>query len=80
MAETKLEKMKQIQTKLEDIYNSQSSLIEKIAHVMTDLFNDPDAELEKSLNELHSNASANAEKAKSALDDYELKVNNLANQ
>lgn len=80
MEETQLDKMKQIQIKLLDIHNSQASLIEKIAHVLTELFNDPDAELEKTLNKLHSNASENAELAKTILSDYQLKVNNLANQ
>ncbi len=80
MEETKLEKMKDIQIKLEDIYNSQASLIEKIAKVLTGLFNEPDAGLEKKLNELHTNASNNAERAKAVLDDYKLKVNNEANQ
>lgn len=80
MEQTKLEQMKIIQLKLEDVYNSQASLIEKIAHVLTELFNNPDAELEKKLNELHTNASNNAALAKSISDDYELKINQVVNE
>lgn len=80
MEKTKLEIMKEIKVKLEDIHNSQASLIEKIAHVITELFNSPDKELETQLNELHTNASNNAELAKKTTEDYTMRINKIENE
>ena len=48
MDESKIEQMRSTLNKLEDIKNSQESIIDKINHVITDLFQHPDKELEKS--------------------------------
>lgn len=80
MEETKIDKMKDIKIKLEDINNSQASLIEKVAKVLVELFETPDAELEKSLNDIHTNASANAETSTKMIEDYQMKINVLLNE
>lgn len=80
MEKTKIEKMRDIKVKLEDIHNSQASLIEKMATVIVELFNTPDSDLEKKINEIHSNASANAEITATMVEDYEIKINKEANK
>ena len=49
MDESKIEQMRSTLNKLEDIKNSQESIIDKINHVITDLFQHPDKELEKAM-------------------------------
>lgn len=80
MEETKIDKMKDIKIKLEDIHNSQASLIEKVAKVLVELFETPDADLEKSLNDIHTNAATNAETSTKMMKDYQMKINVLLNE
>ena len=47
MDQEKIDNMRSTLNKLEDIKNSQESIIDKINHVITDLFEHPDKELEK---------------------------------
>lgn len=61
--------------KLEDIKNSQKSILDKINHVITDLFQHPDKDLEKAMDEAHERASANVDKIREAIEDYEIKFN-----
>lgn len=67
--------MEKMLHKLEDIKNSQKSIIDKINHVITDLFQHPDKDLEKSMEEAHERASENVEKIREAIEDYEIKFN-----
>ena len=48
MEQAKYDEMQGMLNKLEDIKNSQESIIDKINHVITDLFQNPDKDLEKS--------------------------------
>ncbi len=60
--------------KLEDIQNTQNSLMDKMGHVITDMFNAPDKDLEKAINEAHEKASASAESINAMLADYEERI------
>ena len=51
MEQAKYDQMQAMLTKLEDIKNSQESIIDKINHVITDLFQNPDKDLEKVMEE-----------------------------
>ena len=61
--------------KLEDIKNSQESILDKINHVITDLFQNPDKDLEKAMEKAHEKASKNVDKISEAIEDYEIKFN-----
>lgn len=60
--------------KLEDIQNTQNSLMDKMGHVITDMFNEPDKELEKAMNDAHEKASAAADAINTMLNDYEERI------
>ena len=49
MDQAKYNQMQAMLHKLEDIKNSQESIIDKINHVITDLFQNPDKDLEKAM-------------------------------
>ena len=55
MDQKKIDQMRATLNKLEDIKNSQESIIDKINHVITDLFQHPDKELEKAMESAHQN-------------------------
>jgi ABC-type transporter Mla subunit MlaD len=57
--------------KLEDILNSTESLMGKIGQLQVDLFNNPDKDLEKFLNEINNAFSESHEKIEQAVRDYE---------
>lgn len=73
----KLEKMKAIRAKLDDVDHSIKALIEKVANVELELLDTPDKELEGAMGEIHNRAAANAEQLKAAIHDYEIKINQL---
>ncbi len=75
MDQEKYNEMEAMLHKLEDIKNSQNSIIDKINHVITDLFQHPDKDLENAMEEAHEKASENVEKIREAIDDYEIKFN-----
>ena len=75
MDQAKYNEMEKMLHKLEDIKNSQKSIIDKINHVITDLFQHPDKDLEKAMEEAHERASENVEKIREAIDEYEIKFN-----
>jgi len=75
MEQAKYDQMQAMLNKLEDIKNSQESIIDKINHVITDLFQDPDKDLEKVMETAHEKASANVEKISEAIEEYEIKFN-----
>ncbi|MDT0646134.1 hypothetical protein RM545_05480 [Zunongwangia sp. F260] len=80
MDKQKLDQMRVTLSKLEDIKNSQESIIDKINHVITDLFQSPDSELEKSMEAAHQKSSDNVDAIREAIDTYEMKINKLENQ
>ncbi|SDB32581.1 hypothetical protein SAMN03097699_0718 [Flavobacteriaceae bacterium MAR_2010_188] len=75
MEQAKYNQMQGMLTKLEDIKNSQESIIDKVNHVITDLFQNPNKKLEKGMEELHQTASDTIEKINLLVEDYELKFN-----
>ncbi|HLT41760.1 MAG TPA: hypothetical protein VKZ95_03570 [Sphingobacteriaceae bacterium] len=80
MSEGKLEHMQKILNKLIDIKNTQESSIDKINHVITDLYSQPDAKLEKVMEQAHQKASDNVDMVREAVEDYQMRVNKLAQQ
>ena len=75
MDEAKMEQMRSLLNKLEDIKNSQESIIDKINHVITDLFQNPDKELEKAMEIAHQNSSDNVDAIREVIEDYEIRIN-----
>ena len=67
--------MQGMMNKLEDIKNSQESIIDKINHVITDLFQNPDKDLEKGMENAHQKASENVEVISNLIEEYEIKFN-----
>ncbi len=80
MDQEKLDQMRSTLSKLEDIKNSQESILDKINHVITDLFQHPDKDLEKAMEDAHQRASDNTEKINEAMEDYEMRINKLETQ
>lgn len=80
MDQEKFEQMQAIKNKLEDIKNSQASIVDKINHVITDLFQHPDKELEKAMEDAHQKSSENIESISEVLEDYEMKINKMENE
>jgi len=80
MDQEKLDQMRSTLNKLEDIKNSQESIIDKINHVITDLFQHPDKELEKAMEKAHQKASDNVDAIRESMEDYEMRINKLENQ
>lgn len=80
MDQEKLDQMRAILSKLEDIKNSQESVIDKINHVITDLFQHPDKDLEKAMEEAHQKSSDNVDAFREVIDDYEIRINKMENE
>ncbi len=80
MDQQKLDHMRSTLNKLEDIKNTQSSIIDKINHVITDLFQHPDKNLEKVMEDAHQKASDNIDAIREAMDEYEMAINKMENQ
>ena len=77
MDQAKYDQMETMLHKLEDIKKSQESIIDKINHVITDLFQNPDKDLEKAMEDAHQKASDNVDKIAEATEEYEMKMNKL---
>jgi hypothetical protein len=80
MDQEKLDHMRSTLNKLEDIKNTQSSIIDKINHVITDLFQHPDKNLEKVMEDAHQKASDNIDAVREAMEEYEMAINKMENQ
>ncbi|WP_224489671.1 hypothetical protein [Robertkochia flava] len=80
MDEAKLERMRKILSKLEDIKNTQESSIDKINHVITDLFQHPDPKLEKVMEDAHQRASDNVDMVREAINQYEERIQKMIPQ
>ncbi len=79
MEKTTIDKMNDILVKLEDIENSQKSIIEKVSQVQIELFDMPDKELDDSLGIVLQSASESFDSLKLAIEDYTIKKNVLGN-
>ncbi|ETN96830.1 hypothetical protein SAMN04487906_2335 [Zhouia amylolytica] len=77
MSAEKLNRMRKIISKLEDIKNTQESSIDKINHVITDLFQHPDPKLEKVMEDAHQRASDNVDMVREAINEYQERINAL---
>lgn len=77
MDENKILQMRSTLNKLEDIKNSQESILDKINHVITDLFQNPDKDLEKVMEDAHQKASDNVDSVREAIEEYEMRINKL---
>lgn len=77
MDENKILQMRATLNKLEDIKNSQESILDKINHVITDLFQNPDKAVEKTMEEAHQKASDNVDAIREAIEEYEMRINKL---
>lgn len=75
MDQSKYDQMQGMLNKLEDIKNSQESIIDKINHVITDLFQNPDKDLEKAMENAHEKASENMEAISESIEEFEMKFN-----
>ncbi|HEA28591.1 MAG TPA: hypothetical protein ENH91_01115 [Leeuwenhoekiella sp.] len=75
MDQKKYDQMQGMLNKLEDVKNSQESILDKINHVITDLFQNPDKDLEKAMETAHEKASENVEAIGNAIDEFEIKFN-----
>jgi len=80
MDQAKLDHMRSTLNKLEDIKNTQSSIIDKINYVITDLFEHPDKNLEKVMEDAHQKASDNIDAVREAMEEYEMAINKMENQ
>lgn len=80
MDQEKLDQMRSILSKLEDIKNSQESVIDKINHVITDLFQNPDKDLEKAMEEAHQKSSDNVDSVREVIEEYEIRINKMENE
>ena len=57
--------------KLDDIRNTAQSLMEKIGQLQAELFNHPDKDLEKSLNEINNSVNDSFQIIEEVVTDYE---------
>ncbi|MGI9527484.1 MAG: hypothetical protein ACR2MS_10285 [Weeksellaceae bacterium] len=73
----KLEVMNSVLNRMEDIQNTQRSLIEKLGHVEVDLFNIESKELDEKLAKVHQSASESMDIIKEAIESFEIKRNKL---
>lgn len=77
MEKNTVELMKANLVKLEDVLNSQHSLIEKIGVLTIELLECPNPQLERGLNELNSRYSQNYDFTKNLMEKYEMEVNSI---
>ncbi len=77
MEQAKYEQMQSMLHKLEDIKNSQKSILDKINHVITDLFQHPDKDLEEAMEQAHQRVSENEEAIEELIESYQIKINRL---
>jgi hypothetical protein len=75
MEKTKADVMNHILIKLQDVQNSKKALIEKIASIQIELFDQPDAELEGAVDSAMGTISQCADEFNLAIEQYQMKVN-----
>lgn len=80
MNQEKIDQLKAILNKLEDIKNSQESIIDKVNHVITDLFQHPDKKLEKAMEDAHQRSSDNIDSVSEVIEELEMRINKAENE
>lgn len=78
--EKKLSIMNSVLVKMEDIKNTQQSLIEKIGVLEVELFSIQSKELDKELDKVMQRASDSFDIIKDALETFEIKRNKIENE
>lgn len=73
----KVEKMKSVLNKMEDIKNTQQSLIEKLGQVQVDLFEIKSEDLDKELEKVHQSAANSLDIIANAMENFEIKKNKI---
>lgn len=72
---TQLDMMQKIQRELDDVKNSQTSLLKKIAQIEVHNLELDDKELEEGLNAIHQHISDSVDKVNSLTSDFDIKIN-----
>ena len=75
MEKTKVDVMNHVLIKLQDVQNSKKALIEKIASIQIELFDQPDAQLEGAVDSALGTISQCADEFNAAVEQYQMKVN-----
>lgn len=76
----RLDTMNSVLIKMEDIKNSQQSLIEKVGKVEVALFDIQSETLDKELDKVMGNASKSFDFIKDAIEAFEMKRNRIENE
>jgi hypothetical protein len=74
MEQSKIDAIESNFHKLEDIKNSTESLIQKIGHLQVDLFNHPNAKLEKFLGKINGALSGSHSEIAEVTSEYETEI------
>ena len=80
MKQEKIDQLKGILNKLEDIKNSQESIIDKVNHVITDVFQHPDKKLEKAMEDAHQRSSDNVDSVNEVIENLQMRINKAENE
>lgn len=74
---SKIETMNSVLNKMEDIKNTQQSLIEKLGQVQVDLFEIQSEELDKELEKVHQSSADSLDIITNAIENFEIKRNKI---
>jgi chorismate synthase len=80
MEQEKIDHLKSILNRLEDIKHTQESVIDKVNHVITDLFQHPDKKLEKAMEDAHQKSSDNIDSVGEVIEELEMRINKAENE
>lgn len=80
MKPEKIAQLKSILNKLEDVKHTQESVIDKVNHVITDLFQHPDKKLEKAMEDAHQRSSDNIDTVSDIIEELEMRINKAENE
>lgn len=80
MKQEKIAQLKSILNKLEDVKHTQESVIDKVNHVITDLFQHPDKKLEKAMEDAHQRSSDNIDTVSDIIEELEMRINKAENE
>lgn len=80
MKQEKIDHLKSVLNRLEDIKHTQESVIDKVNHVITDLFQHPDKKLEKAMENAHQKSSDNIDSVSEVIEELEIRINKAENE